>query len=291
MKLCPQCEFIYEDEQSFCDMDGTGLVHNPASERLVSRLTIPLVADTVPAGRRSSGSIALATLVVIVLAGLVVGAYFARTRQNVARRSTEPAQSSLQATDQTAQSLPPSTTDQPAAVTSGSEQTSVSQSNEQAIASTASESDQADADSSSLAARSSKTALAHSRLNAGPVAASSGTSNSRGPVVVRLNNGASIRADEAWEKSEGVWYRQAGMVTFLKRDSVRSIERVATSPRPQAAAANAAATSAPNQSAKKSVTRDRRRIAKLEPVKPKKDNRVTSFLKKTGNLIKKPFKF
>lgn len=25
MKRCPQCEFIYEDEQSFCDMDGSKL--------------------------------------------------------------------------------------------------------------------------------------------------------------------------------------------------------------------------------------------------------------------------
>ncbi|MFN2517087.1 MAG: hypothetical protein ABR556_12840, partial [Pyrinomonadaceae bacterium] len=29
MKLCPQCEFIYEDEQSLCDMDGSVLVHTP----------------------------------------------------------------------------------------------------------------------------------------------------------------------------------------------------------------------------------------------------------------------
>ena len=26
MKRCPQCEFIYEDDQSLCDMDGVLLV-------------------------------------------------------------------------------------------------------------------------------------------------------------------------------------------------------------------------------------------------------------------------
>jgi hypothetical protein len=26
MKRCPQCEFIYEDDQSVCDMDGIRLV-------------------------------------------------------------------------------------------------------------------------------------------------------------------------------------------------------------------------------------------------------------------------
>jgi hypothetical protein len=289
MKLCPQCEFIYEDEQSFCDMDGTGLVHNPASDLLISRLTIPLIFESGPTARRSRSSIALATLVVIVLAGLVGGAYFTRSRQTLARRSPEPAQSSLQATDQATQSSTQTTAEQPSA-TSNSAQTAAAQSGEQSIAQTSTASDQLEVDSTSSAARSSKTALAHSRLNAGPVSATAGTTNSRGPVVVRLTNGAAIRADDAWEKSEGVWYRQAGMVTFIKRSRVRSIERVATSPRPQATAGDAAATSGANQSAKKPVTRDQLRIAKLEPVKPKKDNRVTSFLKRTGNLIKKPFK-
>ena len=28
MKRCPQCHFIYEEEQAFCDMDGARLVHD-----------------------------------------------------------------------------------------------------------------------------------------------------------------------------------------------------------------------------------------------------------------------
>ena len=27
MKRCPQCEFIYEDDQNCCDMDGVSLLH------------------------------------------------------------------------------------------------------------------------------------------------------------------------------------------------------------------------------------------------------------------------
>jgi hypothetical protein len=288
MKLCPKCEFIYEDEQSFCDMDGQELVHNPASEPTKSRLTIPIGADNGSTGRRS-GSIAAAVVVVMVMAALVVVAYFARTRQTRAQHSPEPTQSSLQARDQPTQSSARSPANQspPAA---DADQTSASQSSEPSIASTSAASDQPEADSISLVTSSSKTSLAHSRLNAGPVSASSATANSRGPVVVRLTNGAAIKADEAWEKREGVWYRQAGMVTFLKRGRVRSIERVGTSTRSQATATNAVATNSPNQSAKNSGTRDPLRIAKLEPVKPKKESRITSFLKKTGNFIKKPFR-
>ncbi len=29
MKLCPQCDFIYENDQNLCDMDGAALVHDP----------------------------------------------------------------------------------------------------------------------------------------------------------------------------------------------------------------------------------------------------------------------
>ena len=28
MKLCPQCQFIYEDDQNLCDMDGNALVYD-----------------------------------------------------------------------------------------------------------------------------------------------------------------------------------------------------------------------------------------------------------------------
>jgi hypothetical protein len=28
MKRCPQCEFIYEEDQRLCDMDGTALIHD-----------------------------------------------------------------------------------------------------------------------------------------------------------------------------------------------------------------------------------------------------------------------
>jgi hypothetical protein len=28
MKRCPQCQFVYEEEQAFCDMDGARLIHD-----------------------------------------------------------------------------------------------------------------------------------------------------------------------------------------------------------------------------------------------------------------------
>ena len=34
MKVCPQCEFIYEDDQRLCDMEGAELVYDPAPRAL-----------------------------------------------------------------------------------------------------------------------------------------------------------------------------------------------------------------------------------------------------------------
>ena len=37
MKLCSQCEFIYEDDQELCDMDGAQLVYEPTLEHVFPR--------------------------------------------------------------------------------------------------------------------------------------------------------------------------------------------------------------------------------------------------------------
>ena len=34
MKLCSQCEFIYEDDQELCDMDGAQLVYEPTLDHV-----------------------------------------------------------------------------------------------------------------------------------------------------------------------------------------------------------------------------------------------------------------
>jgi len=63
---------------------------------------------------------------------------------------------------------------------------------------------------------------ARGALSTSPVSTSGAK---RGPVIIRLTNGTSIKADEVWEASEGIWYRRAGLVTLLKRDQVRAIEK------------------------------------------------------------------
>jgi len=44
-------------------------------------------------------------------------------------------------------------------------------------------------------------------------------------VRLKLVDGSSIAADEAWEGEQGVWYRRGGMSHLVPRDRVKAIER------------------------------------------------------------------
>lgn len=73
MKLCPQCEFIYEDSQALCDMDGQELVYEP---------TISLSSEKSPSG--ASGKIARRRgrgMPIRILAGLLLVAGLLLTYQ------------------------------------------------------------------------------------------------------------------------------------------------------------------------------------------------------------------
>lgn len=53
-------------------------------------------------------------------------------------------------------------------------------------------------------------------------------------VRLKLADGSSIAADEAWESEQGIWYRLGGMSHLISRERVKGIERGATSkPKPE----------------------------------------------------------
>ena len=68
MKRCPQCEFIYEDEQSLCDMDGVLLVFDTRKlPNLHALTTVPAPPMPGKAQRRSRMVPAFATLILMVV--------------------------------------------------------------------------------------------------------------------------------------------------------------------------------------------------------------------------------
>src|SRR3989442_15645439 len=66
MKRCPECEFVYEDEQSLCDMDGTGLVFYPQP--------LPGEETTSPQPLNVRARRSWKTVAIVALAGLALGA-------------------------------------------------------------------------------------------------------------------------------------------------------------------------------------------------------------------------
>ena len=77
MKRCPQCEFIYEDDQSLCDMDGVLLVFDSRTlPNLHALATVPATPNTTQ--RRNRAVPVFATLVLTLVLGMV---YYVSTRQ------------------------------------------------------------------------------------------------------------------------------------------------------------------------------------------------------------------
>jgi hypothetical protein len=62
-------------------------------------------------------------------------------------------------------------------------------------------------------------------------------------VRLKLTDGSTIAAEEAWESEQGIWYRQGGMSHLVTRDRIKAIARAAVSqPAPELQIARIVAT-------------------------------------------------
>jgi hypothetical protein len=88
MKRCPQCEFIYEDDQSLCDMDGVLLVFD--SRTLPNVHALSTVSAPLPENRsrRSRMVPAFATLLLMLS---IASVYYISTMRNAAPPDFSPA--------------------------------------------------------------------------------------------------------------------------------------------------------------------------------------------------------
>lgn len=89
MKRCPQCEFIYNDDQNLCDMDGSGLVYDDA---LATLPYSALPVNDLHVGKSGTRVFALPAVAGLALAALICLGYYAAPRliaQPETRRSSE----------------------------------------------------------------------------------------------------------------------------------------------------------------------------------------------------------
>lgn len=114
MKRCPQCEFIYEDDQSLCDMDGVLLVFDSRTlPNLHDVHALATVSGPVPEkGPRRSRMVpafAFATLIVMLAVGSV---YYVSTMRNAPPPDFSPA-SVTSATAEAPAAVPPAPAEDP----------------------------------------------------------------------------------------------------------------------------------------------------------------------------------
>ena len=192
MKRCPQCDFIYLDTDEVCDLDGAKLIQVDEPELALNEAT---QAKKKPA-RSNLAPILIACASGILLGALLVGAYafFVRSRQE----SQSPTSTQVQ----------PSPTPVIVAVAPTSEPSPSPEASP-----VVSPKSQAQAEQPKRAA-----------ISKDPVSTSADNKTS-GPIWIRLSNGARIQADEVWRTKEGVWYRRNGVVTLIKANRVKAIEK------------------------------------------------------------------
>jgi len=194
LRHCPECDSFFPDTEQFCEVDGTPL------EKTV----------VVPQPKSNAWLLPIGALIGILLAVLVFLVYFAMSRQTAPENSnTISSTSSAQQQVVNPRQPAPLTTDNPSP--EPSEEPSASPSVEPSP-------------------QSSPTQVELSGSD--PISTAGGKGS--GPVVIRLQSGATIEADEAWQTGEGIWYRKHSIVSLLDPKNVKAIEKVSPAAQPSA---------------------------------------------------------
>jgi cytoskeletal protein RodZ len=84
MKRCPKCEFIYEDDQSLCDMDGVLLV---LDSRTLPHLNALQTVPPKTSPKRNRAVPAFATLILALVLGMV---YYVSTQRKATQNAYTP---------------------------------------------------------------------------------------------------------------------------------------------------------------------------------------------------------
>ena len=205
MKHCPECNSYFPDTEQFCELDGAPL--EPVEEA-------PNPLPIVPQPRSNVGLLPIGVLAGVILGILLVLVYFAvsrRTAQENANATSSNSSAQQQEILQPRQPAPPVT------------------------ASPSVEPSEEPSPSPSTEAPSPQTSPAQVVSSSNPI--STAASSKGNPVIIKLESGLTIEADDAWQTGEGIWYRKHGVVSLLDPKTVKAIEKVPPpAPQPSAAA-------------------------------------------------------
>ena len=218
MKRCPQCSFLYLDSDSLCDLDHTPLLPDDFGSDLdLAKLEnaghLSRTAGVIQR-RLNLKTVSAATIVGLIIGLMLLGSY-QRTRLTL-QASQAPPNQKTQATNDTHVSRVIQVARE-VSIRAGVAQTEADRplapgSSDQAVPGTKTVTNN-QPDSKPL------------RVSSNPVSTGSDTKPGNGSITIRLTDGSTIQADEVWKTKAGIWYRRKGIVTFLKPNRVRSINK------------------------------------------------------------------
>lgn len=87
MKRCSECDFIYEDDQQLCDMDGHELIYEPTLHSLQVNAISTLPPHSPSSGARRQ---ALAAAIAVFIATILSVGYAGFTRENSPQSTKAP---------------------------------------------------------------------------------------------------------------------------------------------------------------------------------------------------------
>ena len=192
MKRCPECNSLFAGTEKFCELDGTALVETADNREFI---------ELIP-GRSKQTPLFIVATVGLVIGVLLALMYLVLTRDKapkpiasststpaIAPQTLPPRPSTRQADSVPSPTIEPSPSPSPSAEPSPSVQPSPEQ----------------------------------VKLSLSPISTARG--QNAGPLTIKLNTGVTIEADEAWQTSEGIWYRKGGMVALLNPKDIKAVEK------------------------------------------------------------------
>ena len=192
MKRCPECNSLFPGTEKFCELDGTALIETADNREFI---------ELTPNRSRQT------PLFIVATVGLVIGVLLALMYLVLTRdKAPKPIASSTSTPAIAPQTLPPRPlTRQAESVPSPTIEPSPSPS------------------PSAEPSPSVQPSPDQVKLSISPISTARG--QNAGPVTIKLNTGVTIEADEAWQTSEGIWYRKGGMVALLDPKDIKAVEK------------------------------------------------------------------
>lgn len=209
MKRCPECNSLFPDAEHFCELDGTPLV-------TVDDVPRPSPIDrraVVPHPTSNSSPLPIGALIGLLVGVLLFLVYFAMSRQTAQENPNTSSSSSSARQQESLQPLQRA----PRATANPSVEASVEPSASPGVETPSPQNSPAQVELSS----------------SDPISTAPRVKGD--PVVLKLDSGVTIEADEAWKTAEGIWYRKNGVVSLLDPKNVTAIEKVSrATPQPSA---------------------------------------------------------